>query len=180
MLIAWCRCIPQDGDILVAEYNADLESLKQTYQNTWFTAPWLFAEWVRFPPWTSDGWILLADATCMSPWTRVTASLDTHRYRLIRAYFNQKTCWRGFDPFSSQKEEIFKNSGAAIYRVFDRACLLGNNWQDMLLLEIATTMHELESEKAKLEGDPDKLEVLFKEMIQMCLWLVCIFLFVPF
>lgn len=38
-------------------------------------------------------------------------------------------------------------------------------------------MHELESEKAKFEGDPDKLEVLFKEMIQICLWLVSIFVF---
>jgi hypothetical protein len=41
-------------------------------------------------------------------------------------------------------------------------------------------MHELESEKVKLQGDPDKLEVLFKEMIQMCLWLVCILVFVTF
>ncbi|KAG1851868.1 hypothetical protein DFJ58DRAFT_792086 [Suillus subalutaceus] len=97
--------IIQDGDILVAEYNAELESLKQASRNTWFSAPWLYAE-----------------------------------YRLIRAYFNQKAYWRGFDP------------GAAIY-------------------QIATTMHELESEKVKLQGDPDKLEVLFKEMIQMCLWL---------
>ncbi|KAG2143434.1 uncharacterized protein EDB93DRAFT_1156180 [Suillus bovinus] len=109
--------IPQDGDILVAEYNAELESLKQTSRNTWFQAPWLYAE-----------------------------------YRLIRAYFNQKPYWRGFDPFSLQKEEMFKNSGAAIY-------------------QIATTMHELESEKVKLQGDSDKLEVLFKEMIYMCLWL---------
>ncbi|KAG1728237.1 DUF89 domain-containing protein [Suillus lakei] len=111
--------IPQDGDILIAEYNAELESLKQTSRNTWFKAPWLYAE--------------------------------CYLYRLIRAYFNQKTYWRGFDPFSTQKEEMFKNSGAAIY-------------------QIATTMHELESKKAKLQEDPDKLEVLFKEMIQMCLW----------
>jgi hypothetical protein len=31
-------------------------------------------------------------------------------------------------------------------------------------------MNELESQKATLESDPAKLEVLFKEMIQMCLW----------
>ncbi|KAG1801027.1 uncharacterized protein HD556DRAFT_1230072 [Suillus plorans] len=112
--------IPQDGDILVAEYNAELESLKQTSRDTWFRAPWLYAE--------------------------------CYLYRLIRAYFNQRTSWRGYDPFSTQKEEMFKNSGAAIY-------------------QIATTMHELESGKVKLQGDSDKLEVLFKEMIQMCLWL---------
>lgn len=111
--------IPQDGDILVAEYNAELESLKQTSRNTWFKAPWLYAE--------------------------------CYLYRLIRSYFNQRAYWRGFDPFSTQKEEMFKNSGAAIY-------------------QIATTMYELESEKDKLQGDPDKLEVLFREMIQMCLW----------
>jgi hypothetical protein len=46
MLIAYRRDIPQDGDILVAEYNADLERLKQASQNTWFEAPWLYAEWV--------------------------------------------------------------------------------------------------------------------------------------
>jgi hypothetical protein len=50
----------------------------------------------------------------------------------------------------------------------------------MLLLEIATTMYELESEKVKLQEDPDKLEVLFREMIQMCLWLVFISVFVKF
>jgi hypothetical protein len=33
-------------------------------------------------------------------------------------------------------------------------------------------MQELHHEHAKLESDPDKLGVLFKEMIQMCLWLV--------
>ena len=33
-------------------------------------------------------------------------------------------------------------------------------------------MHELESEKHKLIEDPDKLSVLFKEMMQMCLWCV--------
>ena len=38
--------------------------------------------------------------------------------------------------------------------------------------EIATTMHELENEKYKLIEVPDKLCVLFKEMVQMCLWCV--------
>jgi damage-control phosphatase, subfamily III len=33
-------------------------------------------------------------------------------------------------------------------------------------------MHELQDQKATVESDPDKLEVLFKEMIQMCLWCV--------
>lgn len=33
-------------------------------------------------------------------------------------------------------------------------------------------MHELEREKEKLGSNPDKLLVLFREMIQMCLWQV--------
>lgn len=47
MLMSYCRDIPQDGDVLVAEYNADLEMLKQASRGTWFKAPWLYAEWVR-------------------------------------------------------------------------------------------------------------------------------------
>ncbi|KAF9238349.1 hypothetical protein BU15DRAFT_88407 [Melanogaster broomeanus] len=95
--------ILQDGDIYVDAYNAELAELATTKQNTWFTAPWLYAE-----------------------------------YRLFRSYFNETKQWRNFDPFFEQKEEMFKNSGAAIYK-------------------IATTMHELEVEKHKLKSDPDKL-----------------------
>lgn len=36
--------------------------------------------------------------------------------------------------------------------------------------ELATTMHELEAEKSALISDPDKLVIIFREMIQMCLW----------
>lgn len=36
--------------------------------------------------------------------------------------------------------------------------------------EIATSVHELEREKERLRSNPDKLLVLFREMIQMCLW----------
>jgi hypothetical protein len=31
-------------------------------------------------------------------------------------------------------------------------------------------MHELDSEKTAITSDPDKVSVLFKEMVQMCLW----------
>ncbi len=37
---------------------------------------------------------------------------------------------------------------------------------------LATTMHELERDKAALASHPDNLKVIFKEMIQMCLWCV--------
>lgn len=38
--------------------------------------------------------------------------------------------------------------------------------------ELASSMREIEIEKDKLISDPTKLSVLFKEMIQMCLWYV--------
>jgi len=50
-----------------------------------------------------------------------------------------------------QKQETLQGSGVAI-------------------CHIATTMNELEGQRATLESDPNKLEVLFKEMVQMCLW----------
>jgi len=36
--------IPADGEALVDEYNAELARLEERGQNTWFTAPWLYAE----------------------------------------------------------------------------------------------------------------------------------------
>ncbi|KAF9242822.1 hypothetical protein BU15DRAFT_60118 [Melanogaster broomeanus] len=36
--------IPQDGNIYVDAYNPELAELATTKQNTWFTAPWLYAE----------------------------------------------------------------------------------------------------------------------------------------
>ncbi|KAI6160364.1 DUF89 domain-containing protein [Pisolithus thermaeus] len=71
-------------------------------------------------------------------------------YRLIRSYFKQTTYWADFDPFRTKKEETFRNSATAVY-------------------QIATMMHDMDSEKDSLV-DPAKLLVLFKEMVQMCLW----------
>ncbi|KAK7055177.1 DUF89 domain-containing protein [Favolaschia claudopus] len=107
--------ISDDGEPAEA-YNSELNRLAGEAKNTWFTAPWLFAE-----------------------------------YRLLRSYFTQTTQWVSFDPFASQKAETFKQSGKAIY-------------------QIATTMHELQEEHAKIDTNSDNLGVLFKEMIQMCLW----------
>jgi hypothetical protein len=39
------RPIPADGEALVDEYNAELARLEERGQNTWFTAPWLHAEY---------------------------------------------------------------------------------------------------------------------------------------
>ena len=41
--------------------------------------------------------------------------------------------------------------------------------------ELARTMHELEVEKHDLSRDPERIGVLFNEMIQMCLWLEHLF-----
>ncbi|EKM52419.1 uncharacterized protein PHACADRAFT_260786 [Phanerochaete carnosa HHB-10118-sp] len=111
--------IPHDGEAYIEEYNVELDKLAQNKRNTWFTAPWLFAE--------------------------------CYLYRLLRSFFTQTTHWRDFDPFSLQKQETFRSSGKAIY-------------------QLATTIHELEVEKDVVRNDPAKLAVLFKEMIQMCLW----------
>lgn len=39
-----------------------------------------------------------------------------------------------------------------------------------MILELATTIHELDDEKEIIRDDKGKLAILFKEMIQMCLW----------
>ncbi|KAG6906847.1 hypothetical protein DXG01_011726 [Tephrocybe rancida] len=109
--------IPDDGEALVVVYNAELNRLATLGKNTWFTAPWLFAE--------------------------------CYLYRLFRAYCALTTHWSSYDPFLAQKLSTFSQSGASIR-------------------QIATSMHELESEKALL--DKEKLAILFREMLQMCLW----------
>ncbi|EMD35051.1 hypothetical protein CERSUDRAFT_116552 [Gelatoporia subvermispora B] len=76
---------------------------------------------------------------------------ECYLYRLLRSYFTQTKQWRTYDPFLSQKQDTFQKSSKAIF-------------------QLATTMHELEADKQKLASDADALNVIFKEMIQMCLW----------
>ncbi|KAI1790587.1 hypothetical protein LXA43DRAFT_1015926 [Ganoderma leucocontextum] len=76
---------------------------------------------------------------------------ECYLYRLIRSFFVQTKHWKDYDPFLQQKEATFQKSSTAIYA-------------------LATTMHELERDKANLPSDPNNLKVIFKEMIQMCLW----------
>jgi len=110
--------VPSDGDPHVEVYNSELARLTEIKKNTWFTAPWLFAE--------------------------------CYLYRFLRSLFAKTVHWNNWDPFLSQKVKTLKQSENSI-------------------LQIATTMHELEIERG-LSGNCDKLEVLFQEMIQMCLW----------
>ncbi|KAF8584440.1 DUF89-domain-containing protein [Ramaria rubella] len=111
--------IPDDGGPNVSIYNTVLHQLAKLNKNTWFSAPWLYAE--------------------------------CYLYRLVRTYFSMTTYWKEYDPFRVQKEETFRSSASAIY-------------------QLAHTFAELYSEKQTLELDPAKLEVLFNEMLQMCLW----------
>ncbi|KAI0759122.1 DUF89 domain-containing protein [Fomes fomentarius] len=76
---------------------------------------------------------------------------ECYLYRLVRSLFVQTKHWKDYDPFLSQKEATFQKSSKAIY-------------------QLATTMHELERDKQSLASDPENLKVIFKEMIQMCLW----------
>ncbi|KAF7430965.1 hypothetical protein PC9H_006680 [Pleurotus ostreatus] len=100
-----------DTDPMIKTYNEELELLAAQGKNTWFTAPWLYAD-----------------------------------------LFSKTQHWREFDPFFSQKMDMFKQSRVAI-------------------LQLAKTMKELEVDHDMIQTDPSKLAVLFKEMIQMCLCL---------
>ncbi|KAF9446541.1 DUF89 domain-containing protein [Macrolepiota fuliginosa MF-IS2] len=110
--------VPEDGEPYSDLYNKELESLAGEAKNTWFTAPWLYAE--------------------------------CYLYRLLRSYLAQTQHWKDFDPFLAQKIRTFKHSYNSI-------------------LQLATSMHELEADKEILVSD-DKLEVFFRQMIQMSLW----------
>ncbi|THH07253.1 hypothetical protein EW145_g3507 [Phellinidium pouzarii] len=76
---------------------------------------------------------------------------ECYMYRLLRSWFSMTAHWKDYDPFFIGKQDSFKASSAAIYK-------------------LATTMHELEETKTELDGDQSKLALLFNEMIQMCLW----------
>ena len=94
-------------------------------------------------------------------------------YRLVRSFFALSTHWRTFDPFFTQKQDTFKSSGKAIYRTLHRLrflCTLSYNI--VASPELATTMHEMATASPELKSSSDDLEVIFKEMVQMCLWYV--------
>lgn len=111
--------LPDDGGPHITTYNDELMALEKDKKNTWFTAPWLFAE--------------------------------CYLYRLIRSFFAQTEHWGSYDPFKKQKVKTFQQSGASI-------------------LQIASSVYELDAVEDELKSDPQKLEVLFTEMMQMCLW----------
>ncbi|KAL0060542.1 Hairy/enhancer-of-split with YRPW motif protein 2 [Marasmius tenuissimus] len=111
--------IPEDGEPHADLYNSELGRLAEQSRNTWFTAPWLYAE--------------------------------CYLYRFLRSLLAQTQHWRAYDPFLSQKVDVFQKSGPSIYR-------------------IASSIHDIETAKNTLKSEPSGIEALFQEMIQMCLW----------
>lgn len=47
LFMSFCRDLPDDGEWHVETYNSELARLAEQGKNTWFTAPWLFAEQVN-------------------------------------------------------------------------------------------------------------------------------------
>ncbi|PPQ64905.1 hypothetical protein CVT24_008245 [Panaeolus cyanescens] len=143
--------IPEDGEVHVEIYNTELEELKRDKRNTWFTAPWLYAEYNPFilNRWTDKLTDISTGAICEAGplFDLVPILILLVRYRLLRSFLNQTTFWNTFDPFRDQKLETFRLSGKSI-------------------LQIASTIHEL-GESAGLKEEPEKLAILFNEMIQM-------------
>jgi hypothetical protein len=76
---------------------------------------------------------------------------ECYLYRHIRSFFAQTRLWKGHDPFFPQKMTAFKQSGNSI-------------------LQIATTMHEMEIGREAIVADREKVGIFFREMVQMCLW----------
>ncbi|KAG8690409.1 hypothetical protein FRC11_011765 [Ceratobasidium sp. 423] len=63
--------------------------------------------------------------------------------------------WSTFDPFFQQKEDTFRESGAAVH-------------------QLAQVMVDIEGRRKEFQQDADgwedKLAIVFAEMVQMCLW----------
>lgn len=167
------RSIPDDGEPSIELFNRELAALEAEGKGTWFTAPWLFAEsvaslhcflvlilksripgvictpenstWVNNPSHSLG--IVWFEATLLNPkpWNTTTPSLPK-RWRLSKAAATEPTVCSFL-------------SYARITMFTFRA-------------ELASSIHEIEIEKDKIQSDPAKLSVLFKEMIQMCLWYV--------
>jgi len=92
----------------------------------------------------------LVELGCATWFTAPWLFAECYLYRFLRSMFAVTEHWAQTDPFFTQKIATFSQSGASI-------------------LQIATTMSELESEKSGGFGQ-EKLAVLFQEMVQMCLW----------
>ncbi len=111
--------IPNDGERYSDIYNKELESLRDEEKDTWFTAPWLYAEFVLLR--RSDNKIYSitsAGAICRCFLILYSVLINPRaRYRLLRSYFVQTQHWKDFDPFFTQKNRAFKLSYNSILRM---------------------------------------------------------------
>ncbi|KAG0170022.1 hypothetical protein DFQ28_004965 [Apophysomyces sp. BC1034] len=71
---------------------------------------------------------------------------ECYMYRRIRECFSITTHWRDFDPFSSQKEATFRGSHRSVFELARKMPLM------------IEPMGE------------EKLEIVYNELIQVCLW----------
>ncbi|CAL1697868.1 unnamed protein product [Somion occarium] len=148
--------IPDDGEAFIDVYNAELKRLEQDKNHTWFTAPWLFAECYLyvFHHTVRTIYELVSDIVyCGHISVRQRIGV-----RLILSRFRRK-----------------RPSGRAEKQSIVMLCRPLFPWRSNLtcslhVTELAKMMHELQVDKQELIGDSEKLGVLFKEMIQMCLW----------
>ncbi|TIA99975.1 hypothetical protein E3P94_01884 [Wallemia ichthyophaga] len=100
-------------------YNDELRVLEKHSDNTWFTAPWLFAE--------------------------------CYMYARIRSYFSNSTYFQQYDPFKKSKDDTFKSSKASVF-------------------QLARAQQQLITNTTKPTHVDESIEIMFLEMLQMCLW----------
>ncbi|KAG8744792.1 hypothetical protein FRC10_009440 [Ceratobasidium sp. 414] len=80
---------------------------------------------------------------------------ECYLYRLFDSVFRATKHWSTFDPFFQQKEDTFRESGAAVHQ----------------LAKVMADLDERQAEfKPSADGWEDKLAIVFAEMVQMCLW----------
>lgn len=171
------RPIPNDNEPNVTCFNDLLLKLSETGSNRWFTAPWLFAEY-DLPRLIFLFWVILVDAICrhIIPILTYACMILTHLEQLLdigllEHIFLQLDSGRHMIPFTLKKRRR-SDQAPPRYLVncpFSRVPI----WFLILTFsELAHTFIELGDQKDDL--DEAKLEILFKEVLQICLWYVCV------
>ncbi|KAJ1300582.1 hypothetical protein OPQ81_002236 [Rhizoctonia solani] len=80
---------------------------------------------------------------------------ECYLYRLFDSILRATRHWSTFDPFFQQKEDTFRESGAAVHQIAQ------------LMADLEDRRREFQQESP---GWEDKLAIVFAEMVQMCLW----------
>lgn len=119
VILLECSPIDDQAAANVNIYNEELKHLETIGDNTWFTAPWLFAE--------------------------------CYMYTRIRSYFSNSKYYQQYDPFKKQKDDTFRSSKVSVY-------------------QLAKAQQQLVKGIAKPTEVDEGVEIMFMEMLQMCLW----------